>query len=106
MTPIASRIRLITISESRNSIGFSGLIMRLPRLRAHISSRKEMEKPSWPRNRMSQRMTAPISVPPARAKKLAFCAMYIWRKPQVMICSAGQYSSSSSRGQDDIRRYQ
>ena len=44
-------------------------------LRAHISSRNEIEKPSWPRNRMSQRMTAPISVPPARAKKLAFSAM-------------------------------
>ena len=75
MTPIASRIRLMIISEIRNSIGFNGLIIRLPRLRAHISSRNEIEKPSWPRNRMSHRITAPISVPPARAKKLSFCEM-------------------------------
>jgi hypothetical protein len=63
------------ISEIRNSIGFSGLIIRLPRLRAHISSRNEMEKPSCPRNRMSHRITAPISVPPARAKNPDVCEM-------------------------------
>src|SRR5213592_4724474 len=39
---IMSLIRLMIISDSRNSIGFNGLIMRLPRLRAHISSRNEI----------------------------------------------------------------
>ena len=75
MTPMASRIRLITISAIRNSIGLSGLIIRLPTLRAHISSRNEIEKPSCPRNRMSHRITAPIRVPPARAKNPALWAM-------------------------------
>src|SRR5882672_7516543 len=45
------------------------------RLRAHISSRNEIEKPSCPRNRMSHKITAPISVPPARAKNPEVCEM-------------------------------
>ena len=73
MTPIRSRTMLMTMSAIMNSNGRSGLIIRLPMLRDHISSRNDMEKPSCPRNRMSQSNTAPISVPPARAKKLAFC---------------------------------
>jgi hypothetical protein len=55
-----------------NSNGRSGDIIRLPILRAHISSRNAIENPSWPRNRISQSNKAPISVPPARAKKPAF----------------------------------
>ena len=66
---------LITISALMNSNGRSGLIIRLPMLRDHISSMNETEKPSWPRNRMSHSNTAPMKVPPARAKKPAFCMM-------------------------------
>ena len=51
---------LMTIIAATNSIGRSGLIIRLPRLRAHISSRNETENPSWPRNRMSHSSTAPM----------------------------------------------
>ena len=71
--PIASRTTLMTISAVMNSSGRNGDIIRLPILRAHISSRNAIEKPSWPRNRMSHSNNAPISVPPARAKKPAFC---------------------------------
>ena len=71
-TPIASRMTLMIISAITNSTGFNGLIIRLARLRDHISSRKETEKPSWPRNRMSHNRTAPRKMPPARAKKPAF----------------------------------
>ena len=39
----------------------AGWIIRLPRLRAHISSRKETENPSCPRNRMSHSRTAPMN---------------------------------------------
>jgi hypothetical protein len=63
------------IRAAMNSTGRSGLIIRLPMLRAHISSRKEMEKPSWPRNRMSHSSTAPMKVAPARAKKPALLEM-------------------------------
>ena len=73
--PIASRTTLMTISAMMNSIGRNGLIIRLARLRDHISSRNEIEKPSWPRNRMSHIMTEPMKTPPARAKKPEFCAM-------------------------------
>ena len=73
--PMASRTMLMIISAHTNSIGRSGEIIRLPRLRAHISSRNEIEKPSWPRNRMSHIITAPMNTPPARAKKPAFCTM-------------------------------
>ena len=58
-----------------DSAGRSGLIIRLPRLRAYISSRNEIEKPSWPRNRMSHSITAPMKVPAACAKKPEFCEM-------------------------------
>ena len=73
--PIASRITLMVISAQTNSIGRSGLIIRFDRLRDHISSRNETEKPSWPRNRMSHISTALMNMPPARAKKPAFCVM-------------------------------
>ena len=71
--PIASRTMLMIISAATNSAGRSGDIMRLPRLRAYISSRNEIEKPSWPRNRISHSSTAPMKTPPACAKKPAFC---------------------------------
>ena len=73
--PIASRTMLITISAATNSIGRSGLNIRLARLRDHISSRNDTEKPSWPRNRMSHSSTAPMNMPAARAKKPEFCVM-------------------------------
>ncbi len=66
--PIARRTRLMIISATTNSAGRSGDIIRLPRLCAYISSRKEIEKPSWPRNRMSHSSTAPMNMPPAWAK--------------------------------------
>ena len=44
--PMASRTTLMIISAATNSIGRSGLIIRLPMLREYISSRNEIEKPS------------------------------------------------------------
>ena len=73
--PMASRIRLMIISAQTNSIGRSGLIMRLLRLRDHISSRNDTEKPSWPRNKTSHMSTAAMKTPLARAKKPEFWAM-------------------------------
>ena len=78
------------ISAATNSAGRSGLIIRLPRLRAYISSRNEIEKPSWPRNRMSHSITAPMKVPAACMKKPEFCETYCCRKPHISICTAGQ----------------
>src|ERR1700683_2817199 len=66
--PIDKRTTLITISAVMNSNGRNGLIIRLPRLRDHISSRNDTEKPSWPRNRMSHISTAPMNMTPARAQ--------------------------------------
>ena len=57
---------LITINDITNSIGRNGLIIRFGRLRAHISSRNDIEKPSWPRNKTSQRKNA--------ARKVALAA--------------------------------
>ena len=74
IVPIASRMTLMIISATTNSIGRSGLIIRLPMLREYISSRNEIEKPSCPRNRMSHRITAAMKVPAACAKKLECCA--------------------------------
>ena len=71
--PIASRMMLMTISATMNSEARSGEIIRLPRLRAYISSRNEIEKPSCPRNRMSHSSTAPISTPPACANMPVCC---------------------------------
>ena len=65
----------MTIKAATNSIGRNGLIIRLPRLRDHISSRKETEKPSWPRNNMSHISTAAMKTPLARAKNPEFSAM-------------------------------
>ena len=106
MTPIASRMRLITISATTNSIGRSGLIIRLPMLRDHISSRNEIEKPSWPRNRMSHSITAPISVPPARGEEAGVLRDVGLQEAPGDHLHGGQYIRSSSRGQDDISRYQ
>jgi hypothetical protein len=44
--PMARRITLMIINAAMNSIGRSGLIIRLPMLREYISSRNEIEKPS------------------------------------------------------------
>ena len=73
--PIASRMRLMIINAQTNSIGRSGLIIRLLRLRDHISSRNETEKPSWPRNSTSHISTAAMKTPLARAKNPEFWAM-------------------------------
>ena len=51
--------------EAISSAGLSGLIIRWPRLRDHTSSRKAMEKPSWPRTRMSHNSTPPMNRPAA-----------------------------------------
>ena len=73
--PIASRTRLMIIKAQTNSIGRSGLIIRLLRLRDHISSRNETEKPSWPRNSTSHISTVVIKTPLARAKNPEFWAI-------------------------------
>src|SRR6267143_756707 len=65
--PMASRTMLMIMRAETNSIGRRGEIIRLPRLRAHISSRNEIENPSCPRNRMSHIITAPMNTPLARA---------------------------------------
>ena len=52
-----SLMRLTIISAATSSAGRSGLIMRWPRLRDQISSRKATEKPSWLRTRMSHSST-------------------------------------------------
>ena len=65
--PIESRMMLMIISALMNSAGLSGEIRRFERLREYISSRNEIENPSWPRNRMSHSITAPMNVCPARA---------------------------------------
>ena len=54
---------LISIKEAANSVGRSGLIIRLAMFRDQTSSINEIEKPSWPRNNTSQSMTAPTKVP-------------------------------------------
>ncbi len=64
---------LMIISAAMNSTGRSGDIMRLARLRDHISSRNEIENPSWPRNRISQSSTAPMNTPLARTNNPPFC---------------------------------
>ena len=73
--PIASRTMLMIIKAQTNSIGRNGLIIRLLRLRDHISSRNETEKPSWPRNSTSHISTAAMKTPLARAKNPEFWAM-------------------------------
>ncbi len=74
--PIASRMMLMIISAETNSIGRNGLIIRLLRLRDHISSRKDTEKPSWPRNKMSHISTARDEHAAGAGEKAAeFCAM-------------------------------
>ena len=62
----ATVLRTATINAARNSSGRSGDIIRLPMFRAHISSRKDIEKPIWPRNRMSHSSMAPMKVLPMR----------------------------------------
>ena len=64
---------LMIISEAMNSTGRSGDIIRLPRLCDHISSRNEIEKPSWPRNRMSHNSTAPMNTPAVRTNGPLCC---------------------------------
>ena len=61
-------------------------------LREYISSRNDIEKPSWLRNRMSHSITAPISVPAATMGALAEPDRdtNVWMKPQVIICTVGQ----------------
>ncbi len=56
---------LIAISATRNSPGRSGLMKRLATFRDHISSRKETDRPCWPRMQdVPEEDRAPISVPP------------------------------------------
>ena len=52
------------------SHGRSGLTNKLPRLRDHISSKNEIETPSWPRNIRSHSITPARSTPMACATKL------------------------------------
>ena len=105
-------MRLITISEATNSSGRSGLMKRLPTLRECISSRKDSENPSWPRNSTSHSITAPISVPAPTASRpelppaAAVWPTKRWMKPQVTSCTVGQYMRSASRGQDPRKRYE
>ena len=49
-----------------------------------------MEKPSWPRNRMSHNRNAARNVLAACASAPACGAMPICRKPHIVICTVGQ----------------
>ena len=71
--PISKRTMLMIIKAAMNSTGRSGDIMRLARLCDHISSRNEIEKPSWPRNRISHSSTAPMKTPAVRTNGPPFC---------------------------------
>ena len=92
------------ISAETISQGRIGLTNTWPRLRDHSSSRKLIATPIWLRSATSHSSTPPSSAPAAitagpvdrPTRKLAV-------KPQMHICSTGQYISSSIRGQD--RRY-
>ena len=64
---------LITISAVTNSNGRSGLIIRLPMLRAHISSRNEIEKPSWPAKQDVPQQHRADQRAAGAGKKPAFC---------------------------------
>jgi hypothetical protein len=90
VTPISVRIRLDTISATTHSPGFSGLTKRLPRLRLHISSRKPIETPICPRNRMSHSSTAAIRTPAPCATQEELVAMNWLMKPQSTTCMVGQ----------------
>ena len=65
---------LMIIKAVMNSEMRSGLIIRLPMLCAYISSRNEIEKPSWPRNRMSHSSTAPMNSPLGAGKEAGVLA--------------------------------
>ena len=65
-TPMSTRTTLIASIAATHSKGRKGLAKRCPRLRDHISSRKRMERPSWPRKSTSQSRTAARSTPKAR----------------------------------------
>ena len=88
--PTESLMMLQALSAAISSVGRSGLVSRLPRLRDHISSMKVVEKPIFERNRMSQSSTEPISTPAAMASGPLLSARYFCRKPQVSICRNGQ----------------
>src|SRR6185312_9346462 len=104
--PTRRRITLIAIKDSTNSIGRSGLIIRFGKLRAHISSRNDMEKPSWPRKSTSHRKKAARNVAVAVTRPPDWRATPSWRNPHMNICTIGQYISSKSRGHEERRRYQ
>jgi hypothetical protein len=59
-------------------------------LRDHISSRNEIDRPSWLRNSASHSITAPSRTPKARATYELFCEKNWLMNPQISICRVGQ----------------
>ena len=92
--PMAVRTKLTVIMENTNSHGRSGLTKRCPRLRDHISSRKQMLNPIWPRNITSHSSTAPISTPDAVATQLECSMKKFDTNPQM---SSGRPASRRAR---------
>ncbi len=80
------------ISAATSSHGRSGLTKTWPRLRDHISSRKEIDTPIWLRSVTSHSSTPPSSVAPAMSAAVlpSRAARKLAVKPQMHICSTGQ----------------
>ena len=94
----------MTSRDSTSSEGRSGLVNRWPRLREYISSKNTTETPSWARNSTSQSRIAAMNRPAAWATQ-ALCAAMNWlMRPQRIICTVGQYASSSTRGHEPLSR--
>ena len=88
--PSEVRNRLASIIAAMSSKGLSGLAKSWPRLRAHISSRKEMLSPSWPRNSTSQSRTPASSAPAAFTSQLLCSRKNLVMKPQSTTWTMGQ----------------
>ena len=80
----------MVISEATSSHGLSGLTNRWPRLRDHISSRKQIENPIWPRNSTSHSSTPAISTPAASASQFEWLVKNWLISPHRIIWMVGQ----------------
>ena len=82
--PMSVRIRLISMSAQISSQGRKGLTKRCPRLRDHISSMNTRERPIWPRNMMSHRMTPASRTPAAWANHELLVMRNMVTRPQMI----------------------
>ena len=94
----------MSMSAKISSHGRKGLTKRWPRLRDHISSMNTRESPIWPRNITSHRMTPASRTPAACATHELLVTRNMVTRPQMIICTVGQYISSSRRGQERRNR--